>query len=205
MKFYKSVIKKAEEKNYKKGVVRIDTKSGYYRYSKVLYYISLAWFMVFHLSYIFSNAMAYFFYEQAAKNIHTQLFITSLIVLVLLVAGFVCLKLKYHIAAACLTVVGGVSQLVALGSNENVSLAFLNHGVLGNKFFWFHYAPAGLIIIFIAIACFVGVKSHIQFKKDYKKAMASMFESYLAENPNASDVEWQEYLEEMDKREDEAK
>lgn len=205
MKLYKSVIKKLEETNYKKGITRLDTNSGYYKVSKVLYYIAFAWFMFFQISYLFSNTMAFFFFKQAAGNIHTELFVTSWIVFALMVAGLVFIKLKFHMAAFFCSAAGGIAQMVALNSNENISLAFLENGFLSNKFFWFHYAPAILIILFLLVACIIGVKSHIHFKNDYKKAMAAMFAKYSEENPNVSDAQWQQYLEELDKNPDGAK
>lgn len=200
MKFYKSVIEKVQETNYKKGITRIDTNSGYYTVSKVLYYLAFAWFMFFQISYLFSNTMAFFFFKEAAGNIHTELFVTSWIVFVLLVAGLVLIKLKFHIAAFASNLVGAVAQMVVLNTNENISLAFLESGFLSNKFFWYHYAPAILIILFTLIICIIGVKSYIQFKNDYKKAMAAMFAAYTEVNPNVSDVEWQQHLADLDEK-----
>ncbi len=205
MKYYKSVTTKVKETNYKKGITRIDTNSSYYNVSKVLYYIAFAWFMFFQISYLFSNTMAYFFFKEAAGNIHTELFVTSWIVFALMVAGLVFIRLKFHIASFSCSVVGAVAQMVVLNTNDNISLAFLEGGFLSNKFFWYHYAPAILIILFLLIACIIGVKSHIQFKNDYKKAMAAMFAKYSEENPNVSDAQWQQYLEELDKNPDGAK
>ena len=70
MKFYKSVLKRKDEDNYKKGIIRITTDSGIYKTTKILYYLSFAWFMLFHGLYLISNTTAFFFFERAAQNIH---------------------------------------------------------------------------------------------------------------------------------------
>lgn len=199
MKYYKSVLNKVQETNYKKGVVRIDTDSGIYRTSKILYYIAFAWFALFHGLYILSNSTAYFFYEAAAKNIHTELFVTSIIVLVFMIAALVFIKKNWQIPAFALSLVAGVAQITVLGSNENISLAFLDKGVLGNKFFWFHHAPIILLILFSLVVFIIGIKTKIQLKKDYNRAISSMFANYSETHPAVSDTEWTAHLEELDR------
>ena len=202
MKFYKSVVKKAEEINYKKGVTRIDTSSSFYTTSKVLYYITFAWFMFFQFAYVFANSMALLFYKKAGENVDTVLFATSLVVFVLSVAALVFIKLKWHIPALAINVAAPLAQIITLNHNEDVSIAFLEGGFLNNKYFWFHYAPAGLIILFSLIVCIIGIRSHIFFTEDYKKAMASMYVEYTEQHPNVSDAQWQSYLEELDQNND---
>ena len=204
MKYYKSVLQKVEETNYKKGVVRISTDSSIYKTSKILYYISFAWFMLFHGLYILSNATAFFFYKAAAQNIHTELFITSIIVFVLMIAAIVFVKKNWQIPALALTVVSGVAQIIMLNSNENISLAFLDKGVLANKFFWYHHAPIILLILFVLIIFVIGLKTKINLRKDYNKALASMFTAYSETHPTVSDAEWTAHLEELDKELSEA-
>ncbi len=198
MKYYKSVLQKVEEINYKKGIVRIDTESSIYKSSKILYYISFAWFMLFHGLYILSNATAFFFYKAAAQNIHTELFVTSIIVFVFMVAGIIFVKKNWQIPAFALTVVAGISQIVTLNSNDNISLAFLDKGVLGNKFFWFHHAPIVLLILFVLILFVIDIKTKIALRKDYTRTLASMFTNYSETHPTVSDAEWKAHLEELD-------
>ncbi|MEE0928342.1 MAG: hypothetical protein UIG59_04040 [Acutalibacteraceae bacterium] len=199
MKLYKSVIKKLEEINYKKGVNRLDVNSDYYRVGKTLYYFAFAWFMFFQLSYIFSNTMALLFFERAGKNVDDPLYITFICAAVFVIAGLVFIKLKWHLSAFVLTAVPCAAEIIQLGKNEDVSLAFLEHGFLSNKYFWFHYAPAGLLILLALIVCGIGVKSYIHFRNDYKIAMASLYAAYSVEHPEISDIEWQKHLEEEDK------
>lgn len=204
MKYYKSVLQKAEETNYKKGVVRINTESSIYKTSKILYYISFAWFMLFHGLYLLSNSTAFFFYKEASKNIHTELFITSIIVFVLMIAAIVFVKKNWEIPAFALTLVSGVAQIITLNSNENISLAFLDKGVLANKFFWYHHAPIILLILFVSIIFVIGLKTKINLRKDYNKALSSMFANYSETHPTVSDAEWTAHLEELDKELSEA-
>ncbi len=198
MKYYKSVIDKAEEINYKKGINRIDTKSGFYSTAKVLYYIAFAWFTFFQASYLFANTMALLFFEKAGENVDTPLFVTSVIVFVLTVAALVFIKLKWHIAALVLNIGAPLAQIIALNRNEFVSLAFLEGGFLNNKYFWFHYAPAGLIMLFTLVVCIIGIKSYVYFKNDYKNAMSAMYTEYSETHAGISDIEWQQHLEELD-------
>ena len=205
MKYYNSVLQKVEEINYKKGIVRIDTESSIYKTGKILYYISFAWFMLFHGLYLLSNTTAFFFYKEAAKNIHTELFITSIIVFILMIVGLICLKKNLQIPAFAFTLVAGMAQIITLNSNDNISLAFLDKGVLSNKFFWYHHAPIILLIIFSIIVFVIGVKTKIQLRKDYNKTLSSMFTAYSETHPTVSDAEWTAHLEELDKELSEAK
>lgn len=198
MKFYKTVINKAEEINYKKGVNRIDTNSSFYTVSRLLYYIAFAWFVFFQGSYLFSNTMALLFYKRAGENVDIPLFVTSSVVFVLTVAALVFIKLKWHVAALVLNISAPLAQIITLGHNEDVSLAFLEGGFLNNKYFWFHYVPAVLIMLLTVIICIIGIKSYIHFKDDYKNAMAKMYIEYSSTHPGISDIEWQQYLEELD-------
>ncbi|MBQ5911266.1 MAG: hypothetical protein IIW94_04595 [Clostridia bacterium] len=205
MKLYKSVLKKTEEYNYKKGITRITTDCSAYKACKVLYYLSFIWFMVFHGLYILSNTTAFFFYEAAAKNIHKELFITSIIVLIFMVAGIVFVKKKWHIPAFAVTLVSGVAQITVLNGNDNVSLAFLEHGFLSNKFFWYHHAPIILLNLFVLIQFAIGIIAKIQLKRDYNRTLANMFAAYSENNPNVSDAEWTAHLEELDRKLEEKK
>ncbi len=198
MKFYKTVINKAEEINYKKGVNRIDTNSSFYTVSRLLYYIAFAWFVFFQGSYLFSNTMALLFYKRAGENVDIPLFVTSSVVFVLTVAALVFIKLKWHVAALVLNISAPLAQIITLGHNEDVSLAFLEGGFLNNKYFWFHYVPAALIMLLTVIICIIGIKSYIHFKDDYKNAMAKMYIEYSSTHPGISDIEWQQHLEELD-------
>ena len=198
MKYYNSVLQKVEETNYKKGIVRVDTNSSIYKTSKILYYISFAWFMLFHGLYLLSNSTAFFFYKEAAKNIHTELFITSILVFALMISGLVCLKKNLQIPAFALTLVAGIAQIVTLNSNDNISLSFLDKGLLSSKFFWYHHAPITLLIIFSLIVFVIGVKTKIQLRKDYNKTLSSMFAAYSETHPTVSDAEWTTHLEELD-------
>lgn len=200
MKYYNSVLQKVYETNYKKGIVRVDENSNLYKSSKILYYVSFAWFMLFHGLYLLSNTTAFFFYEAAAKNIHTELFVTSIVVFVLMIAAIVFVKKNLHIPAFAATVIAGIAQIVALNSNDNISLAFLDKGVLGNKFFWFHHAPIILLIISVVILFVIGIKCKIQLRKDYNRTLSSMFTAYSETHPSASDADWTAHLEEMDKK-----
>ena len=184
MKFYKSVLKKTAEDNYKKGINRLSLDSSGYKTCKILYYISFVWFMLFHGLYLLSNATAFFFYETAAKNIHTELFVTSIIVFALMIAG----------------IVAGVAQITVLNSNDNISLAFLEHGFLSNKFFWFHHAPIIMLSLFTLIMFAIGLNVKINLKRDYNRTLASMFTAYSETHPTVSDAEWTAHLEELDRK-----
>ena len=200
MKLYKSVLKRKDEDNYKKGIVRITTDSGIYKTTKILYYISFAWFMLFHGLYLISNATAFFFYERASQNIHKELFITSAIVFVLMLFAIVCAKKNWQIPAFAATLVGGIAQITALQSNDNITLSFLSDGILSSKFFWYHHAPIILLILFTLILFIIGLKINLELKRDYNRTLTSMFTAYSEENKGASDAQWTAHLEELDRR-----
>ena len=205
MKLYKSVLKKTEEYNYKKGISRISIQSNGYKTCKVLYYLSFIWFMIFHGLYILSNTTAFFFYEAAAKNIHMELFVTSIVVFVAMIVANISVKKNWHIPAFVLTLVSGIAQITVLNGNDNISLAFLEHGFMSNKFFWYHHAPIILLSFFTLLMLVIGVTAKVLAKKDYNRTLASMFETYSETHENVSDEEWNAYLEELDRELEEKK
>ncbi|MBO5852614.1 MAG: hypothetical protein J6Q74_02260 [Clostridia bacterium] len=198
MKFYKSVLKRKDEDNYKKGIIRITTDSGIYKTTKILYYLSFAWFMLFHGLYLISNTTAFFFFERAAQNIHMELFVTSVVIFVLMVFAAICIKKNWQIPAFAATLVGGIAQIVALQSNDNITLSFLSDGILSSKFFWYHHAPIILLIFFTLILFVIGIKIRIELMRDYTRTLTSMFTAYSEENNGASDAQWTAHLEELD-------
>ena len=200
MKFYKSVLKKTVEDNYKKGINRLSLDGNGYKTCKILYYLSFVWFMLFHGLYILSNATAFFFYEAAAKNIHTELFVTSIVVFVFMIAALVSVKKNWHIPAFALTMLAGVAQITVLNSNDNISLAFLEHGFLSNKFFWYHHAPIILLSLFTILMLVIGLNVKINLKRDYNRTLASMYTAYSETHPTISDAEWTAHLEELDRK-----
>ncbi|MBQ1187381.1 MAG: hypothetical protein IIX54_06840 [Clostridia bacterium] len=205
MKLYKSVLKKTEEYNYKKGISRISIQSNGYKTCKVLYYLSFIWFMIFHGLYILSNTTAFFFYEAAAKNIHMELFVTSIVVFVAMIVANISVKKNWHIPAFVLTLISGIAQITVLNGNDNISLAFLEHGFMSNKFFWYHHAPIILLSLFTLLMAIIGVTAKVLAKKDYNRTLASMFEAYSSTHENVSDAEWNAYLEELDRELEEKK
>lgn len=198
MKYYKSVIIKVEEYNYKKGVNRLDTESGGYKACKILYYIAFVWFAALQFMYLSSNTVALLFYKRSAQIIDMPLYITFWAATVLVVAGFVFVKMRWHIAAFAVNTVAPIAEMIMLHRNDDVSLRFLEGGILNNRYFWSHYFPGGLIILFTLIICIIGVKSHIQFKKDYSVMLQKMYNEYSQKVGTVSDVMWQEYLEQAD-------
>jgi len=123
----------------------------------------------------------------------------------LMIVGLICLKKNLQIPAFAFTLVAGIAQIITLNSNDNISLAFLDKGVLSNKFFWYHHAPIILLIVFSLIVFVIGVKSKIQLRKDYNRTLSSMFSAYSEAHPTVSDAEWTAHLEELDKELSEAK
>ena len=200
MKFYKSVLRRMEEDNYKKGVSHLDMKSGYYKTGRVLYLLSFIWFMVFHTLFLFAHSMFMLSHDaDVNKTIDTPLLITSWAVFAALIVGFVLGCFKWHFLAAPLNVAACVVQMVRLYKNENVAThGFLENGILNNKYFWFYYAPSILIIVFSLILLAVYLNDRINYRKDYNRTMASMFEDYKNEQPNVTGTEWQQHLEELD-------
>ncbi len=202
MKFYNCVIEKLETNNYKKGVTRLDTSSGYYKTGRVLYFLSLIWFGLFHILYLFANTAAIISSPRAAENIDNALYTVSWINLIILLIGLVSTILKVHLVALPLNTLACVLQMRYLYLNEEVNTyGFLENGILNNKYFWFHFAPAILIILFSLILLIISLKTYIHFRKDYSATVSSMYDNYLETHPTVSGVEWQEYLKELDEKE----
>ena len=198
MKYYKCVLKKVEETNYKKGIVTFDETSSFYRTSKALYILSFIWFIFFHSSYLLGN-LGTLLYPRSIPNVNVPLVITSCIVLVVMIAALVLIKYKKQILTFALTAVGGIGQIVALSFLQDLKNQTIEHSIIATKYFWFHHAPIILMIIFAAAMLYVDIARRRYLKMDYEDALQSMFIKYSEEHPGASDTEWAAYLEELDK------
>lgn len=207
MKLYRSVIRRMEEDNYKKGIVRVDMQSGYYKTGRMLYTLSLIWFMVFQTLFLFAHSMFMLSHDaDINKTIDIPLLITSWSVFAALIAGFVLVCLRLNFIAVPLNIAACVVQMVRLYKNENVATyGFLENGILNNKYFWFYFAPAILIIVFSLFLLWVYINDRIHYRKDYSRTMASMLDDYKNEHPSVSDTEWQAHLEALDAEIDEEK
>lgn len=202
MKFYNCVIKKLEENNYKKGVTRLDTSGGYYKTSRILYFLSLVWFGIFHIAYLFANTVVRISSPRAAENIDGALYTVSWVVFALLLIGIVATIKRIHLIAFPLNTVACILQMRYLYMNDDVNTyGFLENGILNNKYFWFHFVPAGLIILFSLILFIISLKTYIHFRKDYSATVSSMYNNYLENHRAVSGVEWQQHLRELDEKE----
>ena len=198
MKYYKCVLKKVEETNYKKGIVAFDETSSFYRTSKLLYILSFIWFMIFHTAYLLGNTFTVF-YPRSMQNVNNILFPTSWAVLVAMIAALVLIKYKKQILTFALTAVGGIGQIVALSLLQDLKNQTIEHSIIATKYFWFHHAPIILMIIFAAAMLYVDISRRRYLRMDYEEALQSMFIKYSEEHPSASDTEWAAHLEELDR------
>ena len=199
MKFYKSVIRRTEEDNYKKGVVHLDMNSGYYKTGNLLYTVSFAWSMFFQVVLLFAHSDFMLIHRAENATVDMTLYITAWGVFAALVAGFVLLKFKLHLFAVPLNIAACVVYMKVLYENEGVAThGFLENGILNNKYFWFYFAPAILIILFSLMLLAIYINDRINFRRDYNRSMASMLDDYKKENPAISDIEWQQHLKELD-------
>ena len=200
MKLYNSVIRKMEEDNYKKGVYRrIDVNGNYYKTNRLFYYISLAWFGIFQFLYLFGNTVVRFSSPRAAANIDETLYAVSWVTAIALAIGAFLIIKKIHLIAFPLNTAVCIWQMETLYNNEFVNTyGFLEKGLLSNKYFWFHFVPAGLVILFSAVLFFFALYSFICFKKDYNRTLSSMYNNYLQIKPQLSNTQWQEHLEKLD-------
>ena len=192
MKIYKLVVDGVEKYRYKKGINRVDTSTGFYKIPKALYIVSFVWLAIPLLLYILSCLIGMSAYPLADNA--RELLISESVCLPLVAFGFFCLMKRWNISALAFSIAPSVALMVALYRNENVSVGFLNDG-MGTKYFWLHFAPAILLIIFVLFAGIVGLKTKFDFKKDYNNVLDSMYKRFKEENPNATDAEWTTHLE----------
>lgn len=207
MKFYKSVKRRMEEDNYKRGIVRVDMTSGYYKTGKLLYFLSLIWFLVFSGLLLFAHTFFMLSHsDRINETVDMPLLITTWSVFAALVLGAVLIQLKLNIIAVPVNIAACIVQMVRLYKNENVATyGFLENGILNNKYFWFYYVPAILIIVFSLFLLYVWLNDRIHFVKDYNRTMASMLDDYKSQHPDVSDIEWQQHLAELDAKINEPK
>ncbi len=199
MKFYKCVTAVAEENNYKKGVNRLDTGSGYYRASKKLNILASIWLMVFQFGLIFGGTTSLLIYTKNAKNLDMPLYIVTCIAFAAVAVSLYLIKRRLHAAALVLSLAAVFAQLTRIHRNDMETVnEFLNKGYINSSRFWMYFVPGILVCLFTLIICLIGIKTRLHFRKDYKAAMEKMFTAYTEEHPGVSDVEWTAHLEELD-------
>lgn len=199
MKHYKSVYKKAAEINYKRGITTVDEESSLYRTLKVLYILSFVWFVLFQGLYLISNITVYLGYPASIQNINIPLFITSAIVLPVMITALVFTKYKMQMIPFFLTLAGGITQIVFVNQVDELKLQTVEHSIIATKYFWRHHAPIILMIIFALGMLIIGITRRRYEKGDYQGALSAMFTAFSEENPTASDNDWTAYLEALDK------
>ena len=199
MKYYKSVLKKVEKINYKKGITRLTEESSSYKTTRRFYTLAFIWFMIFQCLYIASNTTVYFVYsEENVGAINMPLYITSIVAFFAMIAARVVLRFKLQVVTFVITVAAGLAQIDKVETVELFQLETIERSVLVTKYFWFHHAPIYLMMFFSLILLVMGIKRRVEQKKDYTSALNGMFESYSLEHPEASNADWTNYLEELD-------
>ena len=199
MKHYKSVLKKAAEINYKKGINTIDEDSNIYKTLKVLFILSFIWFALFQSLYLIGNITVYIGYPLSAQNVNVPLLITSAIVFPLMITALVFTKFKWQMIPFFLTLFSGIAQIIMVNKVDDLRLQTVEHSIIATKYFWRHHAPIILMIVFALGMLIIGISRRRYLKGDYQGALNAMFAAYSAEHPGASDNDWTAYLEELDR------
>ena len=199
MKMYKAVLAAVEENNYKKGVTRLDTSSGYYKSSKKLNILASIWLMFFQFAIIFGNTTALLIYTKNAKNVDVALYITTCIAFLAVGASIYLIRRKLHAIALGINIAVVFAQITRIYRNDVETVnEFLNNGYINSSRFWMYIVPGILVCLFTLIICLIGIKTRVHLVKDYKAMLEKMYASYREEHPEVSDVEWTEHLEMLD-------
>ncbi len=200
MKIYKSVVAELEQENYRKGVNRLDTNSGYYKVSKKLNILSTIWIMLFQFGLIFGGVTSLFIYTKNAPNVDMPLFIVTCVAFVIFPLSLYLIRRRLPYIALVLNVAAVYAQLTRLYYNDIETVnEFLNNGYLNNVRFWMYFVPGFLICFFTLIICIIFIKTYLHFLKDYKAMLENMYNLYREEKPAVSDTQWAEHLEKLDR------
>ena len=194
MKYYDGVmqrVKKIEEKN---AIFYARPDGKLYNAFKFMYILFFAYGAFNILAFILG---IYIKYKDFLSDFAVDI-LTPTVSLVLMLAGFVLLLKKVHIAGAALNTVPAV--LMIFFFREKLLDEFTIDSV-HPKYYWRHLVPMLLVILCCVWMGVIAVRAHLKFKSQYTRVTENLYNLYkinAAGGEDVSEEQWEEFLERYD-------
>lgn len=193
MTYYKNILNRTREKQYKAGISYPEKDGKLYNTLKVFYVLAFAFANIMNLMYILGMLIALSDSAIASANVGNIIAVS--VCVVLMIAALV--ASKYNGNAIVASVFGGVN----LGSAIALLLIFMNLmkddtvvGGINVNFYWRHLAPLAIMALCAAGMALVVITAYFKTKKAYNKVLEQVYEEYNT-LPAENKPEWEEYAE----------
>ncbi len=190
MKMYDGVLQRVRRLEEKNGIRYATCDGKLYLTARVFLIIAFAYGMAINLLYLLGMLITK---SGDAKDVYTYI-LTPVVCSVALIAGFVLLLKKIHIAGGVLSV--AASTVLALFFIPLMEGDIAN--TLQAKYYYRHLAPMSIIFIAAVVMTFIAIRADLKLKKTYNKVVENIYTLYkvnLAEGEDMPEDEWENFLE----------
>ncbi len=189
MKIYDNIMQRIPQYEEKRGIKYAKTDGRLYKTINVFYIIALVYTSVMNLLCVLGIYMFMWDYTNAKNTFYTVLCLT-----LALIAAYILTAFKKHIlpmlCSFVLTALSYVGLVISLARS-------LENEIGGYKasFYWRHFVPLCLVLVFNIIAAFIAVRANIKQKNIYKKLVENIYESNKNDDgENIAESDWDEIL-----------
>lgn len=192
MKKYDGVLKRVRFLEKKNGISYAKTDGKLYTTMKVLYSIAGVWTFFMNLFFILGFWLQYDGTDDMPQALNY--IITASVCTVFMIAGYVLSCCKIHLAGGILSVIPEIFLIVFFGMILRDTLGFLGFKL---SFYWRHFAPLVLMIIFITVMTVIAVREKVKTNRMYKKVSENLYNMYnisVANGEIITDEQWDEFL-----------
>ncbi len=193
MTYYKNILNRTREKQYKLGISYPEKDGKLYNTLKVFYVLAFVFANVMNLMYILGMLIAMTDNAHFSGNAGNVIAVS--VCVVLMIAALIASKYNDNVIVA--SVFGGVN----LGSATALMLIFMNLmkddtavGGININYYWRHLAPLAIMALCAVGMALVVVTAYFKTKKAYNKVLEQVYEEYNA-LPENEKPEWEAYAE----------
>ncbi len=196
MKKYDGVLKRVRILEEKNGIKYAKTDGKLYGALKVIYTIAGVWTVLMNLFFILGFLLQYTGTNSMPQALNYILIAT--VGTVLIIAGYVLTCCKVYLTGGIISVLAEILLIPFFGSILMDSLGFLGFKI---SFYWRHFAPLFLMLIFMVWMTVIAVKARTKANRMYKKVCENLYNMYnisVANGDIISDEQWDEFLADYD-------
>ncbi|MBO5358277.1 MAG: hypothetical protein J6A78_03045 [Clostridia bacterium] len=191
MTYYKNILERTREKQYKLGVSYPEKDGKLYNTLKFFYILAFAFANVMNLMYILGMLLALSDNAIATKNVGNVIAVS--VCVALMIAALIASKYNANVIVA--SVFGGVN----LGSAITLLLIFMNlmkddtvAGGINLNYYWRHLAPLAIMALCAVGMALVVITAYFKTKKAYSKVLEQVYEEYNS-LPENDKPEWEAF------------
>lgn len=193
MKMQENLLKRVRMIEEKHGIIYAKKDGKLYNALNVLYILTFIYTMAVNFIYIMGLVMRLWVSEDIKYSDYSNIFITVCGCTILLIVGLI-IK-KFIIASSALTL---PSALFLMLTFSNISKDGTGIFGLANYYYFRHFIPLVLMIIFVVWMLIIALRADFKTKKQYKKVLDGLYTIFNNSGNELTDEQWQEFLNNYD-------